>query len=253
MCARALSELMGDAVRARRGGGDDHESRLGGETRFECGHRHFAVMLARIVRLADCGIRILPMRGLALAFMWFMVGQVAVIRMPRFAVQHVARGAHAGVGDCRIQLMDVTGRGRGCAGHVTGAVISRALQRMNMDHHRMIDIAHFLESCDQRGNIVAGLHIPIIQAKRVEQIRLGGATGRAQAGERTVHATEIAGNRHLIVVEHNDEIAALLSRVVQSFKRHARTQRTIADHGDHIADAAVRAFHIAGFRQTASQ
>lgn len=57
-------------------------------------------MLARIVRLADCGIRILPMRGLALAFMWFMVGQVAVIRMPRFAVQHVARGAHAGVGDC---------------------------------------------------------------------------------------------------------------------------------------------------------
>ena len=53
MCARALSELMGDAVRARRGGGDDHESRLGGETRFERGHRHFAVMLARIVRLAD--------------------------------------------------------------------------------------------------------------------------------------------------------------------------------------------------------
>ena len=117
----------------------------------------------------------------------------------------------------------------------------------------MIDIAHFLESCDQRGNIVAGLHIPIIQAKRVEQIRLGGAAGRAQAGERTVHATEIAGNRHLIVVEHNDEIAALLGRVVQSFKRHARTQRTIADHGDHIADASVRAFHIAGFRQTASQ
>ena len=90
-------------------------------------------------------------------------------------------------------------------------VISCALQRMNMDHHRMIDIAHFLESCDQRGNIVAGLHIPIIQAKRVEQIRLGGATGRAQTGERTVHATEIAGNRHLIVVEHNDEIAALFS------------------------------------------
>ena len=53
MCARALSELMGDAVRARRGGGDDHESWLGGETRFERGHRHFAVMLARIVRLAD--------------------------------------------------------------------------------------------------------------------------------------------------------------------------------------------------------
>ena len=117
----------------------------------------------------------------------------------------------------------------------------------------MIDIAHFLESCDQRGNIVAGLHIPVIQAKRVEQVRLGSAAGCAQAGERAVHAAEIAGNRHLIVVEHNDEIAALLSRVVQSFKRHARTQRTIADHGDHIADAAVRAFHIAGFRQTASQ
>ena len=149
--------------------------------------------------------------------------------------------------------MDVTGRGRGCAGHVIGAVVSRALQRVDMDHHRMVDIAHFLESRDQSGNIVAGRHIPIIQAKRVEQIRLGGAAGRAQAGERTVHATEIAGNRHLIVVEHNDEVAALLGRVVQSFKRHARTERTVPDHGDHIADAAVRAFHIAGFRQTASQ
>ena len=124
---------------------------------------------------------------------------------------------------------------------------------MNMDHHRMIDAAHLFEGRDQRGNIVAGFHVPVIQAERVEQVRLGGAAGCAQTGERAVHAAEIAGNRHLIVVEHNDEIAALLSRVVQSFKRHARTQRTIADHGDHIADAAVRAFHIAGFRQTASQ
>ena len=98
MCARAFAEFVGDAVGARRGGGDDHESWLGGETRFERGHRHFAVMLARIVRLADCGIRILPMRGLALAFMWFMVGQVAVIRMPRFAVVHVIGGMHAGGG-----------------------------------------------------------------------------------------------------------------------------------------------------------
>ena len=98
MCARALSELMGDAVGARRGGGDDHESWLGGETRFERGHRHFAVMLARIVRLADCGIRILPMRGLALALMRFMIGQVAVIRMPRLAVVHVIGGMHAGGG-----------------------------------------------------------------------------------------------------------------------------------------------------------
>lgn len=53
-------------------------------------------MLARIVRLADCGIRILPMRGLALALMRFMIGQVAVIRMPRLAVVHVIGGMHAG-------------------------------------------------------------------------------------------------------------------------------------------------------------
>ena len=82
--------------------------------------------------------------------------------MPRFAVVHVIGGVHAGGGDCRIQLMDVTGRGRGCAGHVTGAVISRTLQRVDMDHHRMIDAAHLFEGRDQRGNIVAGLHIPIV-------------------------------------------------------------------------------------------
>ena len=98
MCARALSELMGDAVRARRGGGDDHQPRFVGEPGLEGRHRHFAVMLARIVRLADCGIRILPMRGLALALMRFMIGQVAVIRMPRLAVVHVIGGVHAGGG-----------------------------------------------------------------------------------------------------------------------------------------------------------
>ena len=253
MRARAFAEFMGDAVGARRGGGDDHQPRFVGESGLEGRHRHLAVMLARIVRLADGRIRVLPVRGLALALMRFVIGQIAVIRMPRFAVQHVARGAHAGVGDCRIRLMDVPDRGRGCAGHVIVAVVSRALQRVDMDHHRMIDIAHFLESRDQRGNIVAGFHVPVIQAERVEQVRLGGAAGCAQTGERAVHAAEIAGDRHLVVVEHDDEVAALLGRVVQPLERHARTERTVPDHGDHIADAAARPLHVAGFRQAAGQ
>ena len=98
MRTRAFAEFVGDAVGARRGGGDDHQPRFVGEPGLEGRHRHFAVMLARIVRLADCGIRILPVRGLALALMRFMVGQVAVIRMPRFAVVHVIGGVHAGGG-----------------------------------------------------------------------------------------------------------------------------------------------------------
>ena len=124
---------------------------------------------------------------------------------------------------------------------------------MNMDHHRMIDAAHLFEGRDQRGDVVAGFHVPVIQAERVEQVRLGGAAGCAQPGERAVHAAEIAGDRHLIVVEHDDEVAALLGRVVQPLERHARTERTVPDHGDHIADAAARPLHVAGFRQAAGQ
>ena len=73
---------------------------------------------------------------------------------------------------------------------------------------------------------------------------------------RAVHAAEILGYRHLVVIDDDDEIAALFSRVVQSLEGDRRAQRAVADHGDHIADRAGTGgtdLHIAGLRKTAGQ
>ena len=86
----------------------------------------------------------------------------------------------------------------------------------------MVDIAYFLKCRYQCIHIIAMLHITVIQSECVEQIRLCSAARGAQPGECPVHAAEITGDRHLIVVENNNEIAALLSGVIQAFKCHAR-------------------------------
>ena len=126
----------------------------------------------------------------------------------------------------------------------------QSLQRMNVHHDGMVDILHLGEGPDQRVHVVALLHIPVVQAEGVEDIGLRSAARRAQPGQRPVHAAEILGDRHFVVVEHDDEIAALLGRIVQPLERHAGAQRAVADHRDHIAAAACR---VTGFGQSAGQ
>ena len=47
-------------------------------------------------------------------------------------------------------------------------------------------------------------------------------------------------NRHIIVVQHNDQPLAQMARVVHRLKRHARAHRPVANHCDGIADPGLR-------------
>ena len=120
----------------------------------------------------------------------------------------------------------------------------------------MVDILQVFKRRDQRVHIVALLHITVVKSERLEQIQLRGSVRRAQTGKIAVHATEILGDRHLIVVDDDDEITALFGSVVQSFESDRRAQRTVADDGDDVADFACSRsgmLHITCFGKTAGK
>ena len=108
----------------------------------------------------------------------------------------------------------------------------------------------------QRVNVITLLHIAVVQAECFEQIQFGHAVRRTQLGKLPVHTAEILSDRHFVVVDDDDEITALFGRIVQPLERNGRTQGSIADNGDNIADSAFAggaALHIAGFGKTAGQ
>lgn len=98
----------------------------------------------------------------------------------------------------------------------------------------MVDAVHLLEGTNQLMHIVAVLHIAVVESEVAEQIAFAPAVRLTHCGQRRIHATMVLGNRHLVVVDENDHIAALLGGVVEPLKRNRRAEGAVADHRDHI-------------------
>ena len=60
-----------------------------------------------------------------------------------------------------------------------------------------------------------------------------------ELGEVAVQRAHRLRDRHLVVVEDDEEIGARDAGVVQRLERHAGAHRAVADHGDHAARVAV--------------
>ena len=89
--------------------------------------------------------------------------------------------------------------------------VAFTLERIDVDHNRMIRIFYLLKCIDKSLNIVAVVNIQVVQAHRLEEVILGGSIGAAQLSELVVHAAVILGNGHLIVVENDDKVAIQLA------------------------------------------
>lgn len=89
------------------------------------------------------------------------------------------------------------------------------LRCVNVHDHRMVDAVHLLEGTNQLMHIVAVLHIAVVESEVAEQIAFAPAVRLTHCGQRRIHATMVLGNRHLVVVDENDHIAALLGGVVE--------------------------------------
>ena len=64
-----------------------------------------------------------------------------------------------------------------------------------------------------------------------------------------VERADIFGNRHFIVVENHQHIRTDIARVIHRFKRHASSNRAIANDTD---GAAIFAFFLGSNRNTNS-
>ena len=105
-------------------------------------------------------------------------------------------------------------------------------------------------------HIVAVLHIAVVESEVAEQIAFAPAVRLTHCGQRRIHATMVLGNRHLVVVDENDHIAALLGGVVEPLKRNRRAEGAVADHRDHIVRlrrAPRSPYHVTFLRHAACQ
>ena len=133
---------------------------------------------------------------------------------------------------------------------------AQAFGGVDMHYDRVVNVFDLVQYFHQRVNVITLLHIAVVQAECLEQIQFGHAIRRTQLGKLPVHTAEILSDRHFVVVDDDDEITALFGRIVQPLERNGRTQGSIADNGDNIADSAFAggaALHIAGFGKTAGR
>ena len=138
MRARTLAKISCDAVRSRGCGGDDHQSRFAAETALQRCHGHFAIVFTCVERFAERGLRILPMIGLAFARMRLRIGLIAAVRT-------------------------VVG--------LLAIVEAQAFGGVNMHYDRVVDAFDLVQHLHQRVNIIALLHIAVIQAECLEQVQ----------------------------------------------------------------------------------
>ena len=114
----------------------------------------------------------------------------------------------------------------------------------------MRSVLNSLESLDERLDVVALLHILVLEAHRLEYVQLSLAVCLAQQFKVAVQSAVVLGYGHLVVVHHYYYIGAQLGSHVQAFESLASAQRTVADDSYHVLLASE---NVACLLQTCSQ
>ena len=128
--------------------------------------------------------------------------------------------------------------------------ISFSFQRLDMNDNRLFAVFYCRKCIDQRTHIISLIHITVVKSHRTKQIALCRSFRLTKQSEILVQTTMIFSNRHVIVIDHNNEIATKLCRPVKSFQCFPATERSISDHRDHIA---VFPFQVACLGKTKCQ
>ena len=103
-----------------------------------------------------------------------------------------------------------------------------------MHDHGIGIVLDLTERLDKRADVIAIFHVPVCIAQRAEIVGLTLTVGVAQQAQVGIEAAVVLGYRHLVVVDHDDEIAAECRAEIKPLERLASTQRAVADHGNDI-------------------
>ena len=99
-------------------------------------------------------------------------------------------------------------------------------------------------------DVIALVDIQVVEPERLEEIAGIRPLRLAELLQRPEETAVVLGDGHLIVVEDDDRIAALLAQVVETLEGHAARERPIADDRD---DIVLFALEVTRLRESASE
>ncbi len=121
---------------------------------------------------------------------------------------------------------------------VDGGLVAVSLLGVHMEDGGARRVLHLAEGGYERLDVVALLHIVVVEAEGAEEVALGLPLGLPEQGEVAVEATVVLGDGHLVVVDHDDDVGAELGRHVEALKGLAATERAVADDHHDVLLAA---------------
>ena len=128
-----------------------------------------------------------------------------------------------------------------------GGRVAVTLLRVNVHDGGAVGVLHAAEHVDELRYVVALLKILVVEAPRLEPVVLARSVALAQRTQILVYSAVVLGDRHLVVVHHDDDACAQLRRLVETLERLTARERTVTDDGN---DVLVRALHVARLLQT---
>ena len=112
--------------------------------------------------------------------------------------------------------------------------IALALQRADVDDHRMQAVFDPAEGADQLQSIIAIAHKNIIQPQSPEEVARCLPLGLPQQLQVLIQAAVILGNGHIVVIDHDNEVSMQLCRKIQRLQRLSAREGAISNHRNHI-------------------
>ena len=125
-----------------------------------------------------------------------------------------------------------------------------SLFRVDMNNRWSLRSLHAFKHLDEFAHVVALFQIQIVEAPRLKPVVLTRAVAFPQRPQIFVDATVVFGNRHLVVVHHDDDARSEFRSLVKSLKRFAARERPVANDGN---DVFVRFFDVACLLQSRRQ
>ena len=130
---------------------------------------------------------------------------------------------------------------------VYGRSIAMTFLCVDMNNCRAVGILHTTEHFYEAFYVVAFLQILILKSPCLKPVVLALATALSQRTQILIYTAMVLGDRHLVVVYHDDDARAKLRSLIESFESLTARQRTVANNG---YDILLGSFHVACLLQS---
>ncbi|CDF22016.1 unknown [Prevotella sp. CAG:617] len=97
-----------------------------------------------------------------------------------------------------------------------GRTVALTLDGVDVQHDGVVNVLDLAEGVNQGLQVVAVVYVPVVKAQRLEEVAAARAVALAQGLQVAVEAAVVLGNGHLVVVDDDNQVRALLGYVVQA-------------------------------------